>query len=107
MSKNAYGLSALMECIDNSIRENTTLEEINQVMTESVSILGGAVDKLIDDEEGEFGPDSYIVNGFTGEDEEDLQRMLDTIEPADDDEDVSDEEIEKLDQSIESFLEIN
>lgn len=106
MSKSAYGLSALMECIDNSVRENAVLEEINQVMTESASLLGGAVDKLIDEEEGEFGPDSYIINGFTGEEDSEYDKMIDAIKPDEDDDEVSDEEISKLEQSIESYLEL-
>lgn len=101
MANTAYGLTALLEAVNHIDAEERALNEISDVVTgttETVTYLDALDAGLIDDEpdtgaedvEDEVDPDDPVLN-----------KMLDKIEPTDDDEEV---DVESANAIIESFI---
>lgn len=99
MRNNVYGLSALMEAVEASNREENTLTEISDAVIESASFLDvgedfvgtSQVEQDMDAEEDYISP----------EEDEKLEKILDELT---EDDEVSEDALESLDAAIESFI---
>ena len=104
MSKVPYGLTALMETINNIESEEKTIEEINDVAngcSESVTFLDAIEAGLIEDEDG-VDDEMDDVEDDVDVDDPEINRMLAKIDPTDDDEDI---DLESLDAALEAYIE--
>lgn len=101
MRKNIYGLSALMEAVEASNKEENTLAEIGDAVTESASYLDVGEDFIGTNqvEQDLDAEDEYI----SPEEDEKLDKILDEL--IEDDGEVSEDALESLDAAIESYIE--
>ena len=104
MSKSTYGFTALMEAVNNEAKGETVLADIHEAVSESASYLDIGADFIGDNSvEHDMDADDYI----SPEEDERLEKMLDKIEPTDDvDSEVSESEIEALDEALEAFIDV-
>ena len=106
MSKSPYGLTALMETINNIESEKEVLETITDVVTEvsgGVSYLDIGAD-MLDDEDGIDDSAEDVeddVDCLDGKERSKLEKMLDQIEEDDDEEDI---DLESLDAALEAYI---
>ena len=101
-----YGLSALMETINNIAVEEENLDTINDVAAgtmETMTYMDAVEAGLIDEEDGEEVDDEMEdVEDDVDPDDPEINRMLDNI-PEDDEEG----DLEELEDALESFIEDN
>lgn len=103
MAKSTYGFSALMEAVNNSLKEDVVLDDIYNATMESASFLDIG-SKFVDEDELEQDmdvDDDYI----SPEEDERLEKMLANIEPTDDvDSDVTESDLSSLEESLDAYL---
>lgn len=96
-----YGLSALMETINNIETEEKNLDTINDFAAgtmETVTFMDAIDAGLIEDEDG-IDDEMEDVEDDVDPDDPEINRMLADIEPTEDDED-----IEELDSALEAYI---
>lgn len=101
-----YGLSALMETINNIENEEKTLDVLNDFATgtmEGYTFLDADEMGLFEDEDG-IDDEMEDVEDEVDVDDPEINRMLDNIEPVDGEEDIE-AELESLDYALESYIE--
>ena len=100
---NSYGLSALMEAINHVDTEEKNLDIISEFSTgtmENVTFMDAVDAGLIKDfDETEVGPED--VEDEVDPDDPAINKLLDKIDPMEDDENV---DLESLDYALESYL---
>ena len=101
-----YGFTALQEAINFQVREENVTNDINTAMLESVSYLDIG-HQFIDDDD-EVSLDTDVEDDYISpEEDEKLEKILSTIDPADDeevDEEISEESMDCLESALEAYL---
>lgn len=98
--KNMYGLSSLMEAVEASNREENTLSEIGEAVSESASFLDIGEDFIgsSEVEQDMDSEDDYV----SPEEDAKLDKILDEL--IEDEGEVSQDALESLDAAIESYI---
>ena len=103
MGNTPYGLSALMETINNLEAEEKNLDVLNDIAagtTESFNYIDALEAGLMDDDdEGEYDDGMEDVEDEVDENDPELNRMIDAI-----DEDEEEPDLENLDYALESYI---
>lgn len=106
MGNTPYGLSALMETINNVEKEEEILDEINDVAagtTEGMSFLEAEEAGLVN-EDGDDTDDGEAADGmedFIDEDDPEMEKLLDKI-PEDEEDEI---DMESFDVAVEAYIE--
>lgn len=104
MGNTPYGLSALMETINNVEKEEEILDEINDIAagtTESMSFLDAEEAGLVDEDGDDIDDETADgMEDFIDDDDPEMEKLLDKI-PEDEEDDI---DMESFNAAVESYI---